>query len=85
VENSNRKVGVATMINDFGAAACSGAVNDPTFVQNKKVEPLLSAGVQNFLKSSEGFAVRDSLAGVFDHFPAPRNVLAGENTETINP
>lgn len=80
------KIGIAGVIDPFGAAAADGTVYEGAAAQMEEADaPIASWGAKNLFKAAEGFLGRDSFAGVLDHLAGAWNADGCENTEAMNP
>ena len=74
---ANGKIGVATVIDELGAAAAHRTIERPVFVQREEVR-------QFRLAAAQGLAAADALAGVLDYFTAGGNRLGGVDAPSVD-
>ena len=76
-EDSSSQVGIATMVDDFGAAAADRAVQRPVIIQGEQVGEI---SLTSFLC----LAPADPLAGVFDDFVVGRDLFERVDTALMD-
>lgn len=79
------EVGVAAVIDEFGAGSVNGAVDSPVLVQAKEGEVFRTSGATNLSQPHKRLPHVEPLAAIFDDFPARRNGFPCINTITVNP
>src|SRR4029079_1901276 len=70
-------VGLATVIDDFRAAAAEGAIEGPVFIEREQIGVLAFAALL-------GFAAVEAFTGVLDHLTVGRDAFFGVDAETVN-
>jgi hypothetical protein len=71
------QIGIAAVIDKFGATAPDAGVNAPTQVEVREISAPAQAEPAGLVRTEQP-------AGVLDHFAAARNVFEGKDTEAMN-
>src|SRR5450432_1084817 len=77
-EGPGAQVGLATVIDDFGAGTAEGAVQGPVVVEREQVGDVARAALL-------GFAAADFFTRILDDFAAGRDALPGVDPAPVDP